>query len=279
MKHRITIALAATSVAAMLTFTSCKKDLAFNDAQANGNGMAYSAAGQAITAPDRIDAIVKDLSIDSYSFSFSQTNPAAGITRTAYGADNYLVYADPQDLICPEPFRLRYKKVPIWRRPNFVIPTCPDYSIDKARLKSIQEIIAKADPRQFGSLKQINISNGGAALASSQLLKSYSGLQLDKFDAVTKDMDPSRFVVLGGPDTEKGGVFTRGFYGYADLPNLVFRPYKINLKDLIKPTMKGCFDPLILKTIRERLVASNPAMYKSLTVTQLPQDKSIGVLN
>ncbi|MEO8765524.1 MAG: hypothetical protein ABI416_14595 [Ginsengibacter sp.] len=278
MKHRISISLAAASVAALLTFTSCKKDIPFNDAGANGNSDVALSREAAITSPDRIDAIVKDLSLDSYSFSFNQAIPTAGITRTGYGADNYYVFADPQDLICPEPIRLRYKKIPLYKRPNFIVPTCPDMSIDIVRLKEIQQIMVKADPKQYGSLQQIRISNGGAALASGQVIKNYSTMQLDKFDGLTKDLDPSRFVMLNATDNAKGGLFTRGTYGYADLYTLIFRPYKLTLKDIIKPTIKGCFDPLILKTIRERLVESNPAMYKSLTVTQLPQDKSIGML-
>ncbi|MEP6947916.1 MAG: hypothetical protein ABI863_01515 [Ginsengibacter sp.] len=279
MKHRISITLAATSVAAMLTFTSCKKDLAYNEANDNGSNLAYASREASITAPDRIDAIVKDLSLDSYSFSFSNPMPNAGITRTAYGADNYLVYADPQDLICPEPIRIRYKYVPIWKRPNFIQPTCPDMAIDVNKLTQVQQLIAKADPAQYGSLKGIKISNGGAALASGAFIKSYSNLQLDKMDALTKGLDPSRFVLLGAPDNTKGGAFTRNFYGYADLDALVFKPYKTNLRDIIKPTIKGCFDPLILKTIRERLVEFNAGMYKGLTVTPLQQDKSIAVLN
>ena len=280
MKHSISIALAATGVAAILTFTSCKKDLPYNGANDNaGNGLGYAGRETLITSPDRIDAIVKDLSLDSYSFSFSKPIPNAGITKTAYGADNYLVFADPQDLICPEPIRLRYKKIAIWKRPNFVQPTCPDMAIDVNKLTQVQDIMAKADPAQYGALKGIKISNGGAALAAQSFIKGYANLQLDRMDAMTKDLDPSRFILLGAADNIKGGAFTRGFYGYADLNALVFQPYKTNLRDIIKPTIKGCFDPLILKIIRERLVEFNSAMYKGLNVTALLQDKSIAVLN
>jgi hypothetical protein len=281
MKHRISITLAVTSVAAMLAFTSCKKDfIGGNDAN-NENNVALASRSTLITSPDRIDAIVKDLSLDSYSFSFSQAMPAAGVTKTAYGADNYLVYADPQDLICPEPIIFRYKKIPIWKRPNFVQPTCPDMTIDINKLTQVQNIIAKADPAQYGSLKGIKISNGGAALAGSQFIKSYSGLQLDKLDAMTKDLDPSRFVLLSAPDYAKGGAFTRSFYGYADLNALVFQPYKTNLRDLIKPTLKGCFDPQVLEVIRQRLVQFNPCggFYRDLRVTPLLENKAIGILN
>ena len=281
MKHRISITLAATSVAAMLAFTSCKKDQPYDVANGDGNSnsQAYTGRTTAITAPDRIDAIVKDLSLDSYSFSFSKPMPNAGITRTAYGADNYLVYADPQDLICPEPIRIRYKSIAIWKRPNFIQPTCPDMAIDVNKLTQVQDIIAKADPAQYGALKGIKISNGGAALAGGQFIKSYSGLQLDKLDAMTKGFDPARYILLGAPDNIKGGAFTRSFYGYADLNALVFKPYKTNLGDLLKPTLKGCFDPLILKAIREQLIQINPEIYKGLTVTPLAQNKSIAVLN
>ena len=280
MKHRISITLAAISVVAMLTFTSCKKEQPGSNTGRDGNNdQAYTGVSTAITSFDRIDAIVKDLSLDSYSFSFDKAMPGAGVTKTAYGANNYLVYADPQDVICPDPIRFRYKKIAIWKRPNFIQPTCPDMAIDINKLTQVQDIIAKADPAQYGALRGIKISNGGAALAGDKFIKSYANLQLDKVDAMTKDLDPSRFVLLGAADNIYGGAFTRGFYGYADLNALVFKPYRTNLGDLIKPTLKGCFDPIILNVIRERLVQFNSRMYNGLTVTPLEQNKSFAVLN
>lgn len=280
MKQNITLSIAATTLAVILTFSSCTKNEGFNnpgisETQLQTNGIAASGF-----TGDRVDAIVKDLAIDNYSFSFAKPNTAAGITRTAYGSDNYLTFADPQDLICPEPFRIKFPKgVPVWKRPIFVVPTCPDMTIDILKLNQLQDLIVKADYAQYGRLKQIQTYGGGGMLASEETFKAFSSLKTDKLDDMLGDFSGAKFIMLGAPDAAQGGVFTRGFYGYANLNDIVFKPYKINLKDLIKPTLKGCFDPLILKSIREKLVSINPAMYKGLDVTTLPQNRNIAILN
>jgi hypothetical protein len=276
MKHRISLKLIATGVVAMLAFSNCKKSLTATDESSFAN-QAF-AGTEAAQLTDRIDAIVKDLSKDRYSFSFEKPIQNGGITRTAYGADNYFTFADPQDLICPDPIRIRYKKVPIWRRPTWIWPTCPDMIIDLSKISRIQEVLAKADFAQFGSLKGIKTSNGGVLLASEKFTRNYSNIQLDRMDAITRDLDHARFVVLGSPDIAMGGALSRTFYGYADLNSIVFRPYQTNLRDLIRPTLKGCFDPLILRTIRERLMQFNAQAYRGLEVKQFGQRNSIAVL-
>ena len=278
MKHKLTITLAATSVVAMLTFTNCKKDPQA-DLQMQETAAQANTSTSAARTIDRIDQIMGDLSLDKYSLSFSNTIPSAGITRTAYGADNYLVFADPQDVICPEPIRYQIKKVPIYKRPNFVVPTCPDMSIDIVRLKELQDLIVKADPVQYKGLQQIQVLSGGGLLATPKFTSQYTSLKADKVDGITQGLSPDKFIMLGAPDVAKGGVFTRNFYGWADLNSIIFKPYRTNLRDIIKPTLKGCFDPLILKTIRERLVAINPALYSGLNVTPLQQNAAMGVLS
>ncbi|MEO6914573.1 MAG: hypothetical protein ABI151_02100 [Chitinophagaceae bacterium] len=279
MKQHITLSIAATTFAALLTFTSCSKNEGFNTPSLDDSRLQTNAMTTSAYTSDRVDAIVKDLSIDNYSFSFAKANAGAGITRTAYGSDNYLIFADPQDMICPEPIRRKFPKVAIWKRPNFIVPTCPDWTIDIHRLGQLQELISKVDFKQYGGLKQIRVEGGGAVMASQQMLKTYSAMKLDKLDDITGGFDGAKFIMLGASDAEKGGVFTRNFYGYANLNDIVMKPYKINLKDLIKPTLKGCFDPLILKAIREKLVSVNPALYKGLDVTTLPQNRNIAVLH
>ena len=278
MKHKLTFTLAATSVVAMLTFTNCKKDLQ-TEPQMQETTVQANASNNAARTIDRVDQIMGDLSLDKYSLSFSNTAPTVGITRTAYGADNYLVFADPQDVICPEPIRYQIKKVPIYKRPNFIVPTCPDMSIDIIRLKELQDLIVKADPVQYKGLQQIQLLSGGGMLATPKFASQFTNLKSDKVDGLTQGLSPEKFIMLGAPDIAKGGIFARNFYGWADLNSIIFKPYRTNLRDIIKPTLKGCFDPLILKTIRERLVAINPALYKSLTVTPLQQNAAIGVLS
>ena len=129
MKKTTSLALTALSVVAMLAFSNCKKEqTTFGTVSPTINRLTTE-SGFTFT-DDRINAIVKDLALDSYSLSFEKAIPSGGITQTAYGADNYLAFADPQDLICPDPIRLRFKRIPIWKRPNFILPTCPDMTID-----------------------------------------------------------------------------------------------------------------------------------------------------
>jgi hypothetical protein len=272
MKFRITFALAATGVAALLILSNCKKEQNVTPVQR----VASSESSSNLTT-DRIDAIMKDLSTDSYSLSFDRPILSAGITRTAYGADNYLVFADPQDLICPDPIKFRQKLVPIWKMPIFVQPTCPDMSIDIYKLEKVKELLAKAAPLKYGRLREIKLSNGGGLLAGEKFTNQYVNLKTDKIDAITKDLSGEKYLLFNPPGNVSGG-FTRSFYGYADLNRIVFEPYKINLKDILKPTLKGCFDPEILAIIKERLQRIDPVAYKDLNVTPLPQNQSIGLL-
>lgn len=276
MKRTTSLLTAAISMVAMLVFSNCKKEGPEGEyAQARSS---ISPGFGTFESSDRLDAIVGDLSQDSYSFSFDKPYPDAGITRTAYGADSYLAYADPQDLICPEPIRFRVKKMGIWKIPQFIQPTCPDMIIDIIKLGQIQELVAKADPAQFAGLKQIKLLSGGGLLATDKFNQQYAKMQLDQVDALTKDLNPEGYALFHAPGDFSGG-FTRSSYGYADLNGRVFKPTGKSLKDILKPKLKGCFDPIILSTIRERLQKLDPAIYRSLTVTPLPENKSIGVLS
>lgn len=276
MKHNVTLLALAT----VLFLASCSKNM--QQTAQTTPGISQSTTLTAITLAtreDRIDSIMKGVSADNYSFSFDKTYSSTGITRTAYGADNYLVFADPQDVICGEPLRYQIKKVPIYKRPNFVVPTCPDMSIDIWKMGQIQELLAKADPAQFKGAKQIRLADGKTLLATERFTSQYANLKSDRIDVITKDLSPDKFIMLGTSDVLNGGVFTRNFYGWADLNSIVFKQHKLSLKDILKPTQKGCFDPLILKVIRERLVELNASLYRNLTVTPLAQDKNIAVLS
>ena len=273
MKLRTSFALTTLGLASVLVLSNCKKESAIPDIR-EANETARGITG---FSADRIDEIMKGVATDDYSFSFNQTYPSAGISRTAYGAESYLGYVDPQDLICPEPFRFKQKKVAIWRRPNFIIPTCPDMTIDIWKLDQVRETIAKADPRQFEGLRAVKFEGGrGGFLATDKFTGQFRTMQLDKIDKVTKDLDGARYLMLNTPGDYSGGA-TRSFYGYADLNSIVFKPYRTNLKDILKPTLKGCFDPIVLSILKERLQRVDPAIYKGLEVTKL--NETVGVLS
>ncbi len=263
------------SLASALFITSCTKE---NPSEMMNASVNSQSADDATVAADRIDAIVKDLSLSSYSLSFSKPIPAGGITKTAYGADNYLAFADPQDLICGDPIRSKYKQIPIWKRPNIIWPTCPDMVLDLNKLTQIQDVLVKADYKQFGALKQIKFLSGGGFLANSNFTNQFPAMKLDKVDDAIGGFSGEQFLILNAPGNYGTGA-TRSFYGYADLNKIVFQPYKKNLRDLLKPTLKGCYDPIVLSGIKEKLQGIDPSYYKSLTVTYLPENKSIGILS
>lgn len=269
----MSLALSA-GIAVALFFTSCTKDNMNPADRVNADNSSNS-----VTGGDRIDAIVKDLSLDSYSLKFTQSYLDFGITKTAYGTDNYLAFADPQDVICGDPIRLRYKLIPIWRRPNIVWPTCPDMTPDIYKLAEIQKLLISADPARYKTLRQVKfINQEGGFLGTNSFFKQFPAMQYDKIDDATANLSLDKFLMLNDP-RKLGTGATRSFYGYANLNDIVLRPYKKSLKDIFKPTLKGCFDPETLKILMSRLQSIDPAYYKSLTLTSLPENKSIGVLS
>ena len=273
MKTSLSLALSA-SLACALLFTNCTKDNMNPAESVNAEN-----SSNAITGEDRIDAIVKDLSIDSYSLSFTKTYPKFGITKTAYGAGSYLAYVDPQDVICGDPIRLKYKLIPIWRRPNIIWPTCPDMTPDIYKLGQIQELLMSANPRLYKTLKQVKfINQEGGFLGTDAFRQQFPAMKLDKIDDATANLSLDKFLMLNDPANLGSGA-TRSFYGYANLNDIVLRPYKKSLQDIFKPTLKGCFDPEILKALISRLQSIDPSYYKGLTLTALPENRGIGIMS
>lgn len=228
--------------------------------------------------PQRLDDIVKDLSKESYSLSFENAMPEQGISQTQYGAESFLAFADPQDLICGDPIKSRYKAgIPVWSIPKIVRPTCPDMIPPGVATKLI-DALKVADAAQFGNLKQINLQGGNVLLADEKFTSTYANIKPDMIDdSVLAGLDESKFIMLQMPGDMSGG-FTRDFYGNANLNEIVFTKYKIDLPGILPPRLKGCFDPQVLTTIRDRLAMMNPDVYKGLQVSTLPQDQSIGVM-
>ncbi len=227
---------------------------------------------------DTLDSITKDLGNDDrLSLSFDKAMPEAGMSKTSYGVESFLTYADPQDLICGEPFRIKYKAgIPIWRIPKIIQPTCPTMiPFEKADL--FKNVLASLDKNQFGALKEVKLANGAALLGNDAYYRQYSAMKTDAFeDSALANLDGSKFLLLrSSEDMFKGA--NRDFYGTANLTGLVTAK-KINWKDILVPRLKGCFDPLILKQIKDQLVRINPDVYKNLAVRQIGQDSAIAVL-
>ncbi len=227
---------------------------------------------------DTLDAITKDLEgSDQLSLSFEKAMPEAGLSKTSYGRESYLTYADPQDLICGEPFRIRYKSgIPVWRIPKMIVPTCPTM-IPFEKINLFKGVLAALDKNQFGALKEVKLQNGAALLGSEAFYRPYSALRTDAFDdSALANIDGAKFLLLRSPNDMFTGA-TRDFYGTANLTGMLGEK-KINWKDIFVPTLKGCFDPEILKLIKDRLIRINPELYKGLDVRPLGQDAAFSVL-
>ena len=274
MKTTTSLALSA-SLACALFFTNCTKDNMNPGESVNAEN-----SSNATTGEDRIQAIVNDLSVDSYSLNFRQAYPNSGISKKHYGTDTYLAFADPGDLRCPDPIRKRYIKIPIWRRPVVTPwpPTCPDMTPDIYKLEQIQQLLISADPKFYGSLKEVKfINQDGGFLGTDAYFKKFAAMQYDKIDNATARLSLDKFLMLSD-GANLGTGATRNFYGYADLNEIVFKPYKKTLKDILPTQLKGCFDPETLKLLRAQLQQVDPVYYKSLTLTSLPENKQIGIL-
>ena len=281
MKRTFSFPLAVTVFSIVLGFTNCKKEQAgrFNDSATETNGLT-SFTSLTATTEDRIDAIVKDLAQSDYSLSFDKPIPTSGITKTNYGATSYVVYADPQDLICGDPiFKYYQKYVPIWKLPQFIVPTCPDMIPFPLQFEKINELLQKADPAQFKGLQGIKLASGGILMANETFTRQYASLKADKVDEIIKGLNPERFILFGDP-AKTNGFFTRKAYGFANVNDIVFKPYKKSLQDIIpKPILIGCFDPEILAVIKEGFQKVNPATYKGLGVNPIAETRSIATLS
>jgi|GEM_PF-2854240 len=275
MKRRFFSLLTLSGVLGVLCFSNCTKD---QNAPVNTDAAiaAQPRAGVTLATPDRIDAIVKDLATENFSLSFAKTSPSTGITKTSYGADGYVQLASPDKLKLSVDVSRYQKYVPIWKRPNFIQPTCPDMSIDPRVLENLKQYLIKANPVEFSGLVEIPFIKSGGFLATEKFIGQYANLKPDTFDKIAAGLDGARFLML--TDANSGREFTRSFHGYANINDIVMKPYKKNWKDIFKPTIKGCFDPIILKTIKERLEKINPAAYASLTITPLAENRSIAVM-
>lgn len=281
MKRKFSISLVVTGLILAFGLTNCKKEqnaAPQNDATTELSAQQAYASISSATG-DRIDAIVKDLALSSYSLSFDKPIASAGIIRTSYGAESSYSLVDPQDLICPDLFRKIHKLVPFPKWPTFIPKTCPTMIPNLDIAKSLQQFLAQADPIQFKGLQGIKTYNGNILLANENFKRQFATLQNDKIDELLKGLDPEKFVLMNHP-SGSNGILARDFYGYADLNKFVFTPYNKTLRNIIVyPKIIGCFDPIVLKIIRERLQEVSPALTKKLGVTPLADAKNVAVLS
>jgi len=246
--------------------------------------VAFAAAGCLLTScqskKDRLDDIVKDISADSYSLSFAKTNPDHGITKTSYGTESFIVYADPQDIICPEPWRIRFPKstVPVFRFPTMVRPiiTCPEFVPIKFGDR-VKKILTEADPQEFSGIRQIKLVDGeNVLLANEKFTSQYASLKADMIDdSILNGLDYNKFLLLQDPGNLSPG-FTRYFYGNASM-SATSGTEKIDF-GRFRPVLIGCLDSKTLTSIRDRFVAWKPEFNK-WQLTKSQNDSTVAVLS
>ncbi len=279
MKRTFSFPLAAAGLLLAVGLTNCKKEQ--NAAPQNdfATGLSTSRTYATLSASneDRIDSIVRNLEANSYSLSFDAPIPSAGITRTAYGADSYLVYAT-----APGSSRLTYQgipyKFPVYRIPKLSNGSCPAYGSMVVIAKQINELLQKADPLKYGGLQNVELTNGGAVLMGRQQAADLFNVKTDRVEELLKGVDAKKYMLLNDPSAPSG-LFIRNFYGSADLNETVLTPYSKSIKDIIKPRGIGCFNNEIMKVIKEKFEVANPSLSRGLTITPLAENRNISVLS
>lgn len=237
--------------------------------------------------PDRLDSIVKDLPANSYSLSFDKAYPQQGINKTSYGTENFIVYAEPEDVKCGTDWRRRFptKPIPVWSGINKVIPTCPKFvPIDIAGL--IKNVISDAGDTYRG-LREIRTFNANnVLLANENFTGRFASLKPDVMDdSILNGLDYDKFLMLDDAASLAPG-FNRNFYGSAqiafgdDASSKSNNEVVLKNKDVVVKFWRkyiGCFDPDILKIIRDRLAAFDPGRFKNWQVNKL--DNNVAVLS
>jgi hypothetical protein len=215
-----------------------------------------NAAGRTAST-DELDAILKDLTPETYLLSFDGLPANNYITKSVYGTlSDETQFGGPR---YPNPipalYKLGYTTIPfkkIW------IKTCPTMIPFTDIASRAAELIRKADSKTFADLSVIEVGANQQLLATKSFLTSASRLQPDAIDKYLSGFDLTKFR-LTLPAGTTLPAFTRGFYGIGDITQVpganarITNYVGLRWQDiLIKrfPNLIGCFDPLVLKDIR-----------------------------
>jgi hypothetical protein len=249
--------LGSVAALAALTLFSCQKD------QASLRPDAALAATR-VAATDEMDAILKDLSPDTYLLTFEGLPANNYITKTSYGSlsDETLFGDGNTPLPFPYLARIGYNKAPfkkIW------IKTCPTMIPYLDIAKRAAELIQKVDSRTYAGLTVTELSARQQVLTTKAFLSGASKLQPDVVDNKVIGKSSLEKFRLSIPQGTTLPYFTRGFYGLGDITQIPSTGAGSRLtiytslrwEDILRrkfPNMIGCFDPLILREIRANFV-------------------------
>lgn len=250
--------LAGVAGLAALTLFSCQKDQA-------PLRPASEIAATRIAATDEMDAILKDLSPDTYLLTFEGLPANNYITKTSYGSlSDETLFGDGRSPL-PFPYleRIGYNKAPfkkIW------IKTCPTMIPYLDIAKRAAELIQKVDSRTYAGLTVTELGAKQQVLTTKAFLSGASRLQPDVVDTKVIGKSSLEKFRLSIPQGTALPYFTRGFYGLGDITQIPNGGATTRLtiytslkwEDILRrkfPNMIGCFDPLILREIRANFVS------------------------
>jgi hypothetical protein len=253
--------LAGVAGIAALSLFSCTKDK--NTPDQSLLPQSSNTAGARAAGTDELDAILKDLSPETYLLSFDGLPANNYITKARYGtfSDEEFCGTPPYPNPFPELYKIGYTSgIPfkkIW------IKTCPTMIPFKDIAARAALLMQKADSKTFADLAITEIGPNQQLLATKSFLTAASRLQPDAVDKALAGQNLKGFR-LTLPAGTKLPAFTRGFYGIGNIDQIpdaggarvISKYVGLKWKDILGkrfPNLIGCFDPIIMKDIRAQL--------------------------
>jgi hypothetical protein len=275
-KHLLFTGVAAI---AALSLFSCKKDQQATPQSSNGS---TTETGARLAGTDELDAILKDLSPDTYLLAFDGLPTNNYITKACYGSlsEETQFFGPGGRPPFPELAKIGYEKIPfrkIW------IKTCPTMIPILDIASRAAALAQKADPTQFFDLGVFEVGKGQQLLATKSFLAAGARLVPDAVDQkVIGQATLSKFRLSIPAGTLP--YFTRGFYGTADITQVPAAGARLTIytglkwEDILRrrfPNLIGCFDPEILRDIRANF-ARLDSRFEKLNVEEVAGGAVIG---
>jgi hypothetical protein len=266
---------------AALSLFSCTKDQKTAD-QSLPLSQPQTGAAARTAGSDELDAILKDLSPDTYLLSFDGLPANNYITKSVYGtlSDETLFGGPRYPSPIPALYKIGYTSIPINK---IWVKTCPTMIPFTDIAARAAELIKKVDSKTFADLAVTEVGANQQLLATKTFLTAASRLQPDAVDKVLAGLDLGKFR-LTLPAGTTLPAFTRGFYGIGDItlvPDAGARTTAyvgLKWKDILSkrfPNLIGCFDEPILKEIREKFITLDKGFAK-MTIEEVAGGAILG---
>ena len=274
--------LAGVAGIAALSLFSCSKDQKTADQLVPQSS---NTAGARTTGTDELDAILKDLSPETYLLTFDGLPANNYITKTRYGtfSDEEFCGTPPYPFPIPGLAGIGYRAgtpfSKIW------IKVCPIFIPFKDVAARVAAIMQKADPKAFADLTVTEIGTNQQLLATKSFLTAANRLQPDAVDKALSGQNLKGFR-LTLPAGTKLPAFTRGFYGIGNIDQIpdaggarvISKYVGLKWKDILGkrfPNLIGCFDPIIMKDIRAQLTRIDKS-FATLNIEEVANGAVLG---